>query len=206
MKSGPRIEKAKELATTLHAGQFRKNGTTPYINHLLAVAKILSEYTDDEDIIIAGLMHDTIEDVAGYTYDKLVSDCGKNVADIVMGVTEEKFRGHKELPKEERIQLFEEMLLRNVANTEKAGSGSILVALADKIHNLNSMIEGFKEEGENYFLKFNNPIEQKLWFYRKILEMSKRNISSPLTEKLENVLVKAEDLFKNIPNRYQTAK
>ena len=192
-----------ELATTLHAGQFRKNGTTPYINHLLAVAEILSQYTNDEDVIIAGLMHDTIEDVPGYTYDKLTSDCGKNVADIVMGVTEEKFRGHKELPREERIKLFEEMILRNVANTERAGKGSILVALADKIHNLNSMIEGFKEEGENYFSKFNNPIEQKLWFYRKVLEMSKRNISSPILERFEKVLLEAEDSFKNIPNRFQ---
>jgi|ERR1035437_440025 (p)ppGpp synthase/HD superfamily hydrolase len=203
MKSSPKIEKAMELATTLHAGQFRKNGTTPYINHLLAVAEILSQYTNDEDVIIAGLMHDTIEDVPGYTYDKLTSDCGKNVADIVMGVTEEKFRGHKELPREERIKLFEEMILRNVANTERAGKGSILVALADKIHNLNSMIEGFKEEGENYFSKFNNPIEQKLWFYRKVLEMSKRNISSPILERFEKVLLEAEDSFKNIPNRFQ---
>jgi (p)ppGpp synthase/HD superfamily hydrolase len=195
MISTPRIEQAKELATRLHVGQVRKDGVTPYVEHLFQVAETLSRYTEDEDVIIAGLMHDTLEDVPDYTYEQLIEDCGERVAGIVLGVTEEKFRGHKELPREERVKLFEEMLMRGVAQIEKAGEGAILVACADKIHNLQSMIEGVEKHGKEYLERFNNPMEQKLWFYCKILEMAKRNSASPIVEEFEVVLVKAEEVL-----------
>src|SRR3989344_7317154 len=85
----PRIDEAIRLACRLHSNQIRKdNQQTPYISHLVSVAIMLSEATNDEDIIIAGLMHDTLEDVPHYTYENLIVDCGARVAEIVKHVTE----------------------------------------------------------------------------------------------------------------------
>ena len=57
----PRIQQAINIATKAHEGQLRKTGE-PYIIHPLAVMKILEEWNMDEDTIIAGILHDTVED------------------------------------------------------------------------------------------------------------------------------------------------
>ncbi|MEK7182016.1 MAG: HD domain-containing protein, partial [Patescibacteria group bacterium] len=59
----PQIDKAIQRATVLHHGQERKGTGAPYIVHPYAVAFLLAHYTDDEDVIIAGLLHDVLEDV-----------------------------------------------------------------------------------------------------------------------------------------------
>ena len=79
------IIKAYEIARTLHDGQFRKSGE-PYIIHPVAVAKILAGFGMDNETIIAGLLHDAIEDTK-YTRDQLASDFDEKIADLVEGVT-----------------------------------------------------------------------------------------------------------------------
>jgi len=196
MKYTPRLEKAIRTAAILHKEQFRKDGT-PYFSHPYSVAVILSEYTDDEDIIIAGLMHDTIEDVEGYTHEKLKDSFGERVADIVEGVTQERWSGHKEIPKPERIKMYEEMLQRDLDKIDKAGPGSVLVSGADKIHNLLSIMEGAKNEGENYLNHFKSNLEQKLRYYRHALILIRKyhpNIG--LADKLEMSLNEADEVLK----------
>ena len=86
MKKEPtRVEKAVEVATRAHEGQFRKTGE-PYIVHPLAVKKILEEWGMDEDTVIAGVLHDTVEDT-NLTLDDIRKDFGESVAFLVDGVT-----------------------------------------------------------------------------------------------------------------------
>jgi len=86
MKKEPtRIEKAIDMATKAHEGQFRKTGE-PYIVHPLAVKKILEEWGMDEDTIIAGILHDTVEDT-NLTLSDIKSEFGEPVAFLVDGVT-----------------------------------------------------------------------------------------------------------------------
>lgn len=80
-----RIKKAIEIAKKAHEGQFRKTGE-PYIVHPLAVKKILEEWGMDEDTIIAGVLHDTVEDTA-LTLDDIRKEFGESVAFLVDGVT-----------------------------------------------------------------------------------------------------------------------
>lgn len=84
-KESTRIKHAVEVATTAHEGQFRKTGE-PYIVHPLAVKKILEEWGMDEDTVIAGILHDTIEDTY-LTLDDIRRDFGDSVAFLVDGVT-----------------------------------------------------------------------------------------------------------------------
>lgn len=84
-KDSERILRAVEIAKTAHEGQFRKTGE-PYIVHPLAVKKILEEWSMDEDTIIAGILHDTVEDT-NLTLDDIRKEFGESVAFLVDGVT-----------------------------------------------------------------------------------------------------------------------
>ncbi len=80
-----RINRAVEMAKKAHAGQFRKTGE-PYIIHPLAVKKILEEWGMDEDTVIAGILHDTVEDTS-LTLNDIKNEFGESVAFLVDGVT-----------------------------------------------------------------------------------------------------------------------
>ena len=80
-----RVRHAVEVARSAHEGQFRKTGE-PYIVHPLAVKKILEEWGMDEDTIIAGILHDTVEDT-DLTLDDIKKEFGESVAFLVDGVT-----------------------------------------------------------------------------------------------------------------------
>lgn len=80
-----RVEHAIEVAKKAHEGQFRKTGE-PYIIHPLAVKKILEEWGMDEDTIIAGILHDTVEDTP-LTLNDIKKEFGESVAFLVDGVT-----------------------------------------------------------------------------------------------------------------------
>ena len=83
-----KIEQAIRAAAVLHKDQVRKGDMPfPVITHLISVAMITSEYTEDEDIIAAAFLHDAVEDT-DYTVEELQEDFGGNVRDIVEGVTE----------------------------------------------------------------------------------------------------------------------
>ena len=84
-KKADRVKRAIEFATQAHEGQFRKTGE-PYIVHPLAVKKILEEWGMDEDTIIAGVLHDTVEDT-DITIEDIKKEFGDTVAFLVDGVT-----------------------------------------------------------------------------------------------------------------------
>ena len=185
----PKIQKAINEAARLHHEQKRKGDGLPYVVHLFSVAVILSNYTNDEDIIAAGLLHDTIEDVPGYTKEELEKDFGKRVAEIVEGVTEEKFIGQNE--KATWRNRKEGYLEKLQQDSEEA----MLVCAADKIHNLDSMIDGIKLQGEKYWSNFNSSAEGKLWFYEEVFKILKGRLNSSIVNELEQSINKAKEVL-----------
>ena len=79
------LERAYDIAEKMHSGQMRKSGE-PYLIHPIAVVHILAELGMDEDTLIAGLLHDVVEDTE-YTKEELIAEFGKEVALLVDGVT-----------------------------------------------------------------------------------------------------------------------
>src|SRR5262245_46622826 len=93
--------RALDFAARKHIHQRRKGELAePYINHLSDVARLLAEATNGEDatLVIAGLLHDTLEDT-DTTFEELAKEFGRDVADLVAEVTE-----NKTLPKDERSE------------------------------------------------------------------------------------------------------
>lgn len=162
----PRINEAIKLASHLHRNQTRKDAyNTPYVSHLFSVAMILSSVTNDEEIVIAGLMHDSLEDVPHYTYTQLVEDCGVRVADIVKHVTEPLDANKldtEQLPWLERKEKYLE-------NLSAGTMDSAMVSAADKIHNTESFIVDTRIGGEAFLSRFGSSIRNKVWFHEQVL-------------------------------------
>ena len=124
-----KLVEAASFAAQRHTGHQRKgNDKQPYINHPLEVANLIANVgqVDDVDVLIAAILHDTVEDV-GVTKDDIVKQFGERVAGIVMEVTDDKT-----LPKEERKRL-------QVEHAPHLSPEAKLVKLGDKISNISDV-------------------------------------------------------------------
>lgn len=180
MKYTDNINKALSYATQKHLGQVRKDKeATPYISHPVAVAMILSEYTNNEEVIIAGLLHDVIEDCE-VSYEELQTLFGTRVADIVHEVSEDialKKTGEKESWKARK-----EGYLANLRNDSVE---AMLVCGADKIHNLMSLGNVLEAEGVSALNAFNASFEDTMWFYGEVLAVIRAGVPAEMVERYE---------------------
>lgn len=119
---------AASFAARKHCGQRRKDSAaTPYINHPLEVGRILAGAgVDDVDVLIAALLHDTIEDTKT-SAEEIASLFGENVVRLVLEVTDDK-----SLPKAERKRL-------QVVMAPLKSDGAKMIKIADKIANLRDL-------------------------------------------------------------------
>lgn len=178
-----RTERAIAVALAAHTGQTRKGDReTPYIVHPVTVALILSRYTDDEDTIIAGLLHDVLEDTEldGATIDR---EFGPKVLAMVQDVTEPA------LP----ALSWDTRKARYLRQIERAPRGSLLVASADKIANLISMIAAHAAQGEALWDRFDATPARKLAFYRQVHDVVRAAWATcPLLREFRSRLEEAE--------------
>jgi (p)ppGpp synthase/HD superfamily hydrolase len=178
-----RIERAIAAAVDAHRDQTRKaDATLPYVVHPVTVALILSRYTDDEDTIIAGLLHDVLEDT-DLDEAAIEREFGSRVLAMVKDVTEPGLPGLS----------WETRKVRYLRQLERAPRGSLLVASADKIANLLSMIAAHAAHGDAIWERFNAPPGQKLHFYRQVSETVRAAWPTcPMLRELRNRLEEAE--------------
>ncbi|MBI2514637.1 bifunctional (p)ppGpp synthetase/guanosine-3',5'-bis(diphosphate) 3'-pyrophosphohydrolase [Candidatus Wolfebacteria bacterium] len=170
----PQIEKAIKKASFLHRNQERKRDGTPYISHLFSIAIILLDYIDDENIIVSGILHDTIEDTP-YTPDNLEKDFGAKIKEIVLGVTEDK-----------NIKAWEERKVKYRENLKSASFESLMVCVADKIHNLMSLKDAYETYGDDLWKSFECPSPEKYFEYHEaVLKILKEKLNNPIVQKLE---------------------
>lgn len=125
------IGKAYDVAEEMHRGQLRKSGE-PYLIHPLAVAEILADLGMDEETIVAGLLHDVVEDTP-YTKEELIADFGTEVELLVDGVT--KLGSLKFESKEERqVENLRKMFLAMSKDIRV-----LILKLSDRLHNLRTI-------------------------------------------------------------------
>jgi GTP diphosphokinase / guanosine-3',5'-bis(diphosphate) 3'-diphosphatase len=126
------LEKGWEFAKLAHTGQKRLSGE-PYATHSLETAKILAGWKLDIDSIVAGLLHDTIED-GGAKREDIVKEFGEEVALLVDGVTKVsniRLRGSKD---EEFVENLRKMFLAMAKDLRV-----VLIKLADRLHNMQTL-------------------------------------------------------------------
>jgi (p)ppGpp synthase/HD superfamily hydrolase len=164
-----RLERAIQKTTLLHREQIRRTpDTLPYISHLFSVFIILSSYTDDEDTLIAGLLHDSIEDT-DYTFSELEADFGTKVSEMVKGVTEEKERDGVALEWKERKMDY----LKKLKNDSEE---SMLICVADKIYNLQALVRDYRQYGRDMWNFIEPGLKDKLWYHDEVVSVLEERI------------------------------
>lgn len=174
-KNMNKIKKALKIAIEAHKDQTRKADGSPYIVHPLMVAFKLQKYNFSEEIIAAALTHDVLEDT-DYPEKKLKEKLGDEVLEIIKAVTNDD-----SLPWEEKKKQY-------IETVRKGPEGARAVCIADKIHNLESLLEAYKEQGPEIWKKFNRGKEKKVWFETEVLKMLKETWQHPLIDEYEKLL------------------
>ena len=152
------IEAAKDFAKKAHQHQKRKNSDEPYVEHPIRVAKVLQDAGYSEEVIIAGLLHDTVEDNPDVTIAEIEEKFGKKVADIVAQHTENKSLSWEER-KEHTIEV-----VKTASIEVKA------LIIADKLDNLKSLKQQYDVIGEEVWKVFKRGKEKQKWYNCSIVD------------------------------------
>ena len=191
IRLGPRFTRAFLFACHKHAGQARKASTIPYITHLMGVASLVLEAGGDEDLAIAGLLHDVVEDCGGTPMLKQVRRLfGKRVADIVDGCTDAYVVPKP--PWRERKESYIRRLKKENADTR-------LVSAADKVNNIRSILSDYRAVGESVWSRFNGGRDGTLWYYRTLRDEFIRKDKNRVTVDLDLAVQELEWLTGSAP-------
>ena len=154
------INKAIAFAVKAHEGQLRKGTDLPYIIHPMEVGVIVSGMTEDEEVIAAAVLHDTLEDCKSVSYEKICREFGERVARIVAAETDDKSKSW-----EERKASKIEMLKKESDQSVK------MVALGDKLSNIRSLSRDYEKIGEKVWQRFNMKNKQMQgWYYKGLCD------------------------------------
>ena len=161
-----KLNEAICFATECHAGQMRKMAGTPYILHPLEVAAIIGSVTNNEDVMIAGLLHDTIEDCD--TDPKLIREkFGPRVSALVQSETEDKLSDRPAAETWMDRKLESLLMLRLTKDRDVK-----ILWLGDKLSNMRSFAREYRKNGDEIW-KCLNQKDPKMhaWYYRTIAEL-----------------------------------
>lgn len=155
-----RVNRAFLFALKVHGGQTRKDGK-PYITHPFSVAMELAKNGANDELICAGLLHDTIED-GGVTPEELKREFGEEVLRLVLFDTENKKLSWKERKDATLLAL------------ENCDRKCAMLVCADKLSNIRDLAEGLKDEGELVWNKFKYGRDRQEWLFREYVEVLSR--------------------------------
>ncbi|HEV2172247.1 MAG TPA: HD domain-containing protein [Nitrospira sp.] len=182
-----RFDRALLYATHVHGGQVRKGTSIPYIAHLLAVAATVLEYDGSEDMAIAALLHDAVEDQGG---EPRLSDIrnrfGDRVADIVRSCSDTVVNSSSGQKKEDwrtRKTLY-------IHHLSLVDQEILLVSLSDKVHNARSILRDLRKPdiGTSIWDRFNNSKKDTLWYYRGVANAFMRYLPGQLANELSEIV------------------
>jgi (p)ppGpp synthase/HD superfamily hydrolase len=167
----PVVEQAFRFAARAHRDHFRKASDLPYVVHPAAVALILQKAgVDDEDILAAALLHDTVEDTEA-TIEDVGNEFQERVVRLVSAVTEEKRDSFG------RKYSWEERKQSHIRHLQDAEVDVCIIVLADKLHNLCSMLFDL-QQGDELWSKFGATQERIEWYHLSIIDAVVRDDST----------------------------
>jgi (p)ppGpp synthase/HD superfamily hydrolase len=187
-----RFDRALLYATHVHGGQVRKGTSIPYVAHLLAVVATVLEYGGSEDMAIAALLHDAVEDQGG---EPRLSDIrnrfGDRVADIVRSCSDSVVNTSAGQQKEDKRT----RKTRYIEHLEMADKKTLLISLSDKIHNARSILRDLRkpEIGTTVWARFKSPKEETLWNYRELANAFQRLLPGQLADELVEIVIVLEN-------------
>lgn len=157
------FDEAVIFACRKHSGQRRKLSDAPYFLHPMEVASIVGTMSEDQNLLAAAVLHDTVEDT-DTTLEEIKEIFGTRVYLLVMTETEEK---REDRPPKETWKLRKEETLNIIEHTKDMDVKKLW--LGDKLSNLRSFCREYRKHGDSFWNRFNqNDPKQQEWYYRKI--------------------------------------
>lgn len=150
-----KLNRAITFAVEKHAGQVRKSTNIPYIVHPLEVLQILYSVRADKDVLMAGVLHDTVEDT-DTSLEEIRELFGDSVAELVASNSEDKSK------------TWDERKQHTIDELATASDEVQMLILADKLSNLRSIAHDYSELGDKVWDRFNASKEKQAWYYSGI--------------------------------------
>jgi len=178
------LQRAFRYAAEKHEGQTRKQTAVPYLSHLMAVASLVLEAGGDEDMAVAALLHDVVEDCGGMPRLREVrKQFGPRVASIVEGCTDSFGEPKREWAERKKDYLRE---------VKHADADTRLVSASDKLHNVRTILSDYRQHGEAIWARFSGKKEGTLWYYRALSDEYQRRNRNRITRELALVVAELE--------------
>jgi (p)ppGpp synthase/HD superfamily hydrolase len=172
-----RYSTAVALAAAAHSGVFRKGTTVPYISHPLAVSAMTMEYGGSEDVAIAAVLHDVVEDGGWEFIIPIMEAFGFYVADLVMAVSNIN------------AGTWKEKKVKYLAHLATASDDALLIAGCDKLHNARAIVS----DGPAVFAIFKAPKSDVLWYYSELAKIFESR-DAPMASAFSETVNKMKEL------------
>jgi (p)ppGpp synthase/HD superfamily hydrolase len=177
----PILDRALGLAASAHRTQERKSSGVPYIAHPAHVAVILIKHGFPEDAVVAGVLHDIVEDT-GVTLAEVEAQFGSAVASLVDQVSEQKLQGGTKLP----WLLRKQELLSRLSH---AAPLAVAVKSADALHNCQTLLADLRTQGESVWRHFRSSPDEQLWFFQTLAAVLRGGLGGhPLSNELDEAV------------------
>lgn len=176
-----RYEAALSLAAGAHRHQLRKGSDVPYIIHPAHVSVILIRHGFGEDVAVAGLLHDVVED-QDVPLHQIEAQFGPPVAEMVAALTERKREGDAERPWEVRKG-------EALQQIRQSSQGAVAVKAADALHATRTLAADLRRQGPTVWAPFKRGPDQSSWYYHQIAEIVGERLGEhPLADELDRAV------------------
>jgi (p)ppGpp synthase/HD superfamily hydrolase len=169
-----RFIQAVDYARQIHTG-WRKGTHVPYMAHLLGVASLVMGESGHvpsavtEDMVIAALLHDAVEDEGGLPrLQDIEAKFGKDVAKIVEGCTDSS---EVDSDKKQEWGVRKEAYIKRLREEPDESEGTLLVSAADKLYNARAILEDYREVGAEVWKRFKRGRDQQLWYFDELIKV-----------------------------------
>jgi (p)ppGpp synthase/HD superfamily hydrolase len=182
-----RFTRAVDYARQLHI-ETRKGTQIPYMAHLLGVASLVMGEAGGavpvtEDMVIAAILHDTVEDHGGQrTLDEVEKKFGPNVARMVEGLSDTLAEDH------EKKETWYERKVAYLARLRREPEEVLLISAADKLYNAKSIFDDLKEIGPAVWDRFKRGPKDQLWYFHSLLAVFHRRLPSRMVGELDRTV------------------
>ncbi|MGA3333757.1 MAG: HD domain-containing protein [Terracidiphilus sp.] len=182
-----RFTRAVDYARTLHT-EFRKGTRIPYMAHLLGVASLVmgeagGQIPVTEDMAIAAILHDTVEDHGGKPrLDDVEKEFGANVARMVEGLSDTLAGDH------DKKEGWEERKIAYLARLKTEPESVLLISAADKLYNAKAILDDLREIGPAVWDRFKRGPKEQLWYFHSLLEIFQARLKIRMVGELKRVV------------------
>ena len=182
MTYSEKYEAALILAAREHRAQNRKGTDIPYITHPVLVSIILARHGFPDPVVIAGLLHDVVED-QNYPLTMVEAEFGTEVAEMVGALSEQKRDATG------KVRPWLERKQENLDKLYRASAGAVAVKAADALHNILTLEADLRRDGAVVWERFNTDPRSSLWYYRSVARLARERLDDhPLVIELEEAV------------------